>query len=84
MPVIPAYIRGTPPTNEIGRSLTTASHSRLVFGPPIELSDLRGENLTRDRERTNLAEATERMMAALRQLRDRSLESPTESNPRLP
>ncbi|MDB5351546.1 MAG: 1-acyl-sn-glycerol-3-phosphate acyltransferase [Planctomycetota bacterium] len=72
VPVIPAYIRGTPPTNEIGASLTTPSRARLVFGPPIDLSDLTGPDVGHDRERINLAEATERIMSALRALRDQS------------
>ena len=33
VPVIPAYIRGTPPTDQIGESLVTPSRSRVTFGP---------------------------------------------------
>ncbi len=83
-PVIPAYIRGTPPTNEIGPSLKTPSHAKLRFGPPIDLSDLRNSESSHDRERANLHEATERMMAALRDLRDRSMAAAEETIPALP
>lgn len=84
VPVIPAYIRGTPPTNNIVTSLSTPSHARVVFGPPIDLADLRrsGEKHDHERERAQLARATERMMEAIRDLRDRSLEgSSRESSP---
>lgn len=66
-PVIPAYIRGTPETNQVGRSLRTPSHSRLVFGPPVDLSDLLGGGKA---ERDQLEEVTKRIMDAIRALRD--------------
>ena len=72
VPVVPAYISGTPATNEIGKSLSTPSHARLVFGPPIDLSDLTGARSHAD-ERAALEVASRRMMDALRALRDRSL-----------
>lgn len=65
VPVIPAYIRGTPETNEIGRSLLTPSEARVVFGPPIDLSDLRREGRS---ERDAIPEATRRIMDAIRAL----------------
>jgi len=40
VPVIPAYLRGTPRTNLIGRSLYTPSCSRIRFGSPIDFSDI--------------------------------------------
>src|SRR5262249_52865365 len=40
VPVIPAYIWGTPATNEIIEALVTPSKTRLYFGPPIDLSDI--------------------------------------------
>ena len=39
VPVIPAYIRGTPETNQIARSLITPSQSMVTFGGPIDLTD---------------------------------------------
>jgi 1-acyl-sn-glycerol-3-phosphate acyltransferase len=40
VPVVPAYIVGTPPTNEIIASLCTPSRARVIFGQPIDLSDI--------------------------------------------
>lgn len=71
VPVIPAYIRGTPPTNSIPRALYTPSHVRLRFGPPIDLSDL-AKGGDHDEDRAKIAEATERLMAAIRTLRDQA------------
>ena len=39
VPVIPAYIRGTPETNQIGPSCATPSRAVVIFGDPIDLSD---------------------------------------------
>ncbi len=68
-PVIPAYIRGTPETNDIFRSIRTPSEARVVFGPPVDLSDLD----LRDDDREALDVATRRIMRAIRSLRDHSL-----------
>ncbi len=38
-PVIPAFISGSPPTVDIGKSLWSPSRSRVRFGPPLDLSD---------------------------------------------
>jgi 1-acyl-sn-glycerol-3-phosphate acyltransferase len=40
VPVVPAYIMGTPLTNEIIDSLLTPSRARVIFGRPIDLSDI--------------------------------------------
>ena len=40
VPVVPAYIIGTPATDEILESLATPSRARIVFGEPIDLSDI--------------------------------------------
>lgn len=40
VPVVPAYIIGTPLTNEILESLLTPSRARVIFGPPVDLSDI--------------------------------------------
>jgi 1-acyl-sn-glycerol-3-phosphate acyltransferase len=39
-PVVPAFILGTPPTDEIVDSLMTPSRSSVIFGPPIDLRDI--------------------------------------------
>ena len=71
VPVVPAYICGTPATSNIGAALYTPSHVQIVFGPPIDLSDLaNAEN--HDQERANLVIATDRLMDGIRSLRDRS------------
>ena len=71
VPVIPAYIQGTPATSNIGRSLGTPSHARLMFGAPVDLSDLEGGEDHGD-NREHLKIATERLMAAIKALRDQS------------
>jgi 1-acyl-sn-glycerol-3-phosphate acyltransferase len=40
VPVVPAYIIGTPRTDEILESLVTPSRARVLFGEPIDLSDI--------------------------------------------
>lgn len=72
--VIPAYIRGTPHTNQIGESLSTPSHAILRFGPPVDLSDL----MDGGRDRENLEEVTARLMNAIKAIRDQVMnETPT-------
>jgi 1-acyl-sn-glycerol-3-phosphate acyltransferase len=40
VPVVPAYISGTPPTDQILKALITPSRARVIFGDPIDLSDV--------------------------------------------
>jgi 1-acyl-sn-glycerol-3-phosphate acyltransferase len=40
VPVIPAYIWGTPATNDIVEALVSPSRARVYFGPPIDLSGI--------------------------------------------
>ncbi len=68
VPVIPAYLWGTPTTNEIAESILTPSEAGVIFGPPIDLSDLRLDGET---ERESLAEATRRIMDAIQALQSR-------------
>ncbi len=72
VPVIPAYISGTPPTAEIPAVCFTPSHARLVFGPPIDLSDLM-EGKGHQDERARVDEAMHRMFGAIVALRDQTL-----------
>ena len=67
VPVIPAYISGTPETNQLGRSLRTPSHARVDFGPPVDLNDILATGKV---ERDRLDEVTVRLMDAIRSLRD--------------
>ena len=73
VPVIPAYIRGTPTTNVILKALTTPSHAHATFGEPIDLTDLAIAH-DHETERANLVTATDRFMDAIKALRDRSIE----------
>lgn len=75
-PVVPAFISGTPATIDIGPSLWRRSRSRVLFGPPIDLSDFH-PNQAADKE--VLAQVCQRFEAAFRELQARSL--PGESQP---
>jgi 1-acyl-sn-glycerol-3-phosphate acyltransferase len=69
VPVIPAYIRGTPESNEIVPSLLTPSRAVVTFGPPIDLSDIdRGQSGDRDAQ----AEVSRRFLQAFLELKARS------------
>ena len=67
-PVIPAYIRGTPRTNLIGRSLYTPSRARIMFGPPLDLSDIDPKVMG---DKKAILEVTKRMTDALLDLQRR-------------
>lgn len=69
VPVIPAYIRGTPPTSNVFKALVTPSQARVVFGDPIDPAELAGDPSDRD----ELARVTELLMGSIRALRDREL-----------
>ena len=76
VPVIPAYIRGTPETKVVAKALFTPSKARVLYGPPIDLSDLLdGDSESDDhgRDKARLAAITDRLMDAIKSLRDRSL-----------
>ena len=66
-PVVPAYLCGAPPTNEVIPSLLTPSHVRVYFGEPIDLTDLLSDPRP-DREK--LPVVTDRLMVSIRALRD--------------
>jgi 1-acyl-sn-glycerol-3-phosphate acyltransferase len=72
VPVIPAYIRGTPRSNFFYKSFFTPSTARVIYGPPIDPSELSIPG-GHDEGRQALQAATERLMGAIRALRDRSL-----------
>lgn len=73
-PVVPAYICGTPSTNNIWRALFTPSEARVVFGPPIDLTPYRAGKPV---DRETVAEVTKVLMGAIRALRDRPVEDGT-------
>jgi 1-acyl-sn-glycerol-3-phosphate acyltransferase len=70
VPVIPAYIRGTPRTNNVFKALVTPSRSKVIYGQPIDLS----EELTAEPiDKAIVASVTRKLMAAIEALRARSL-----------
>jgi 1-acyl-sn-glycerol-3-phosphate acyltransferase len=71
VPVIPAYIRGTPETNQIGPSLTTPSRAHVTFGDPIDLSEF---NPHQANDKAVLSEVSRRFQRAFMQLRERSFD----------
>jgi 1-acyl-sn-glycerol-3-phosphate acyltransferase len=62
VPVIPAYLCGTPETDSIVKALVTPSHSRVIFGEPIDLSDIPAD---RPADKAAQAEVSERFKTAL-------------------
>ena len=81
VPVIPAYIRGTPPTTNIWKAVLTPSHARVVYAPPIDLSDIPTDQPI---DKATLAAVTDRLMGAIRDLRARSLASDDAARPMTP
>lgn len=69
VPVIPAYISGTPETSSIGGALLTPSRARVVFGDPIDLADWPAKPPF---GKGTLAAVTERLMDAIRDLKARA------------
>jgi 1-acyl-sn-glycerol-3-phosphate acyltransferase len=74
VPVIPAYIRGTPPTNNVYLAGITPSNARVIFGAPIDLSAFHIEPLDREHEKALLNELTHKLMDAVKALKDQSIE----------
>jgi 1-acyl-sn-glycerol-3-phosphate acyltransferase len=70
VPIIPAYICGTPETNTFVKSFLTPSRARVRYGVPIDLSDVAGGPPF---SRETLAAVTERLMDAIGGLRDCTL-----------
>ena len=71
VPVIPAYIRGTPRSNEFRWSFFTPSHSRVTYGRAIEPAEyLQGDHQD---ERAHLTAVTDQFMAAILTIRDHEL-----------
>jgi 1-acyl-sn-glycerol-3-phosphate acyltransferase len=70
VPVVPAYIIGTPMTDEILESLATPSRARIVFGEPIDLSDIPPD---RAGDKAVQAEVSARFQRALLTLQARAV-----------
>jgi 1-acyl-sn-glycerol-3-phosphate acyltransferase len=70
VPVIPAYIKGTPRSKNLLKSFFGPSDARVVYGKPIDPSEFvipKGH----DADRAALVATTETFMGAIRALRDR-------------
>jgi 1-acyl-sn-glycerol-3-phosphate acyltransferase len=72
VPVIPAYIRGAPESNQIGPSLLTLSRVNVTFGNPIDLSPF---NRHQAGDKSVQAEVSRRFMQAFLDLRARDQET---------
>ncbi len=81
VPVVPAYIRGTPPTRSIWKALYTPSEARVVFGPPIDLSRYSTGGAV---ERETLEEVSELLMSSIRSLSHRPSSGPSVPDEPLP
>jgi 1-acyl-sn-glycerol-3-phosphate acyltransferase len=69
VPVIPAYIQGTPETNQIGRSLITPSQAVVTFGDRIDLTDFEPDQAG---DKAVQAEVSRRFLQAFLDLQARS------------
>ena len=67
VPVIPAYICGTPETDEIIEALLTPSRARIIFGEPIDLSDIGRERAGDKRAQAAVSERFEQALLALQE-----------------
>ena len=69
VPVIPAYVYGTPLTDQIMEALATPSRASVIFGEPIDLSDI-GPERAGDKEAQ--AEVSARFKRAFLDLQQRA------------
>jgi 1-acyl-sn-glycerol-3-phosphate acyltransferase len=65
VPVIPAYIHGTPWTDEIVESIVTPSHARVIFGEPIDLSEFERDSAGDKKVQAEVSERFKRAFLAL-------------------
>ncbi|WP_435018982.1 lysophospholipid acyltransferase family protein [Tundrisphaera sp. TA3] len=72
VPVVPAYIWGAPPSKKFLVSLCSPSHTRILYGPPIDPSSFVAEK-GHDAERAAITRTTEILMGALEDLRQRAI-----------
>jgi 1-acyl-sn-glycerol-3-phosphate acyltransferase len=79
VPVIPAYVWGTPETNEFGKALLTPARTGVIFGAPINLAEVAPEGPI---DKAALTAVSERLMDSIRALRAqvRGGEAPNLSN----
>jgi 1-acyl-sn-glycerol-3-phosphate acyltransferase len=70
VPVVPAFIAGTPQTDQITTSLVTPSRARVLFGEPIDLSDIPPDAAG---DRAVQAVVSERFRKSLLELQSRAI-----------
>jgi 1-acyl-sn-glycerol-3-phosphate acyltransferase len=68
VPVIPAYVWGTPETNDFFTALRTPAHAHVVFGAPISAAEIALEGPV-GLDKAALAAVSERLMDSIRALR---------------
>jgi 1-acyl-sn-glycerol-3-phosphate acyltransferase len=70
VPVIPAFVWGTPETAEFWQAVRTPAHARVLYGPPIDVADLAPGIAAVEGpiDKAVLAEVSARLMAAIREL----------------
>jgi 1-acyl-sn-glycerol-3-phosphate acyltransferase len=66
VPVIPAYVYGTPETNDFAKALLTPSRACVVFGTPIDPAEILAEGPV---DKAALTAVSERLMDSIRALR---------------
>jgi 1-acyl-sn-glycerol-3-phosphate acyltransferase len=66
VPVIPAYVWGTPRTNVFGKALLTPTRTGVLFGAPIDVAAIAPEGPV---DKEVLTEVSERLMDSIRALR---------------
>jgi 1-acyl-sn-glycerol-3-phosphate acyltransferase len=71
VPVIPAYIWGTPETDDIWKALRTPARARVVFGRPLDVAEIAPEGPI---DKAALAEVSGRLMGAIHALRAQVLQ----------
>jgi 1-acyl-sn-glycerol-3-phosphate acyltransferase len=69
VPVVPAFIAGTPQTDQITTSMLTPSRAKIFFGEPIDLSDISPEAAG---DRAVQAVVSERFRSSLLKLQSRA------------
>lgn len=68
VPVIPAYIWGTPATDDVWKALRTPSRAHVAFGRPIDVAEFAPDGPI---DKAALAAVSERLMDAIRELHTR-------------
>jgi 1-acyl-sn-glycerol-3-phosphate acyltransferase len=70
VPVIPAFVWGTPETAEFWQAVRTPSRARVLYGPPIDVADLAPGFAAAQGpiDKAVLAEVSTRLMASIREL----------------